>query len=353
MPSFTQKIALFALGGTLLLSACKPNHQELAEVGSLSEAVPVTTQELVPTQESLPIQAVGTLSSALEFKQSFKIGGVIDQIYVDAGDRFRKGQVLARLELKEIDAQVRKANEGVNKLERDAARVERLYADTVATLEQFQDIGTALEVAKADLEIALFNQQYAQIIAPRSGRVLRRLAEPGELIGPGTPVLFSRSEGEAALVLKVGLADRDIVRVSLGDSARVTFDAWPEETFTGLVRDIAPQADPMTGTFEVEIAVQSGSFPLRAGFIGQVQLFPRHNQSYFKIPMEAIVEADDRQVRVFMADTQAKTAREMVLPLSQIGDDFVFIDTASIPQNWPLILAGSAYLSENAPISIQ
>lgn len=347
------KTILFATVLALGFWGCKPNHQELAETGIESLSTPVTAEEIIVTDEIQPLKAVGMLSSATEYKQSFKIGGVIDQIYVDEGDQYRAGQVLARLEMKEISAQVKKAQEGVEKYERDAARVERLYADTVATLEQFQDIGTALELARADLEIAEYNQKYAQIIARQSGRVLRRLAEPGELVGPGTPVLFARCEGSAALVLKVGLADRDIVRVQIGDSARVAFDAWPEKTFEGEVRDIAPQADPMTGTFEVEIAVVTGNYPLRPGFIGQVELFPRNQQGFYKIPMEAIVEANDREVRIFMADTPTQTAREAILPLAQIHDEFVLVDTTNELPAGLLILAGSAFLSDQAPISIQ
>lgn len=342
-----------ALALLLLLSACKPDYQGLAGNENRSDAVAVTVQEVETTTEVPGVHAVGSLASEQEVKQTFKIGGIVNRIYVDEGDRFKAGQVLAELELREIDSQVRKAQEGVDKLLRDQDRVAQLYADTVATLEQFQDIGTALQVAKADLDIAVYNQRYARIVARSSGRVLKRLAEEGELLSPGMPVLLTSSEDKAAFVLKAGLVDRDVVRIRPGDSARVLLDAWPGEVFPAWVQAISPAADPMTGTFEVEFGLDARGFSFRNGFVGKVEVQPDSRSSFYKIPMEAIVEADDRQVKIFLADTVQFRAREQVFQLSQITDDFVLVDTQGLSIDLPLIVAGAAFLNSESSISIQ
>jgi len=143
---------------------------------------------------------------------------VIARVTVDPGDPVRAGQRLAVLELREIDAGLAKARSGAEKAERDLARARRLYQDSVMTLAQFQDTQTALQLATADLDAAAFNRRYAEILAPADGTVLRRLAEPGQTIAPGAPVLVlgSRARGQ---VVKVALADRDVVVVRRDDPA--------------------------------------------------------------------------------------------------------------------------------------
>ena len=153
-------------------------------------AAPVTDTVL-----ARPIVATGTVAPADEAALGFKIGGVIERIAVDAGDLVRAGQTLAALDLREIDAGLAKARSGAAKAERDLARARRLYADSVVTLAQFQDAETADELARADLEAAAFNRRYAVIVAPASGVVLRRAAEPGENIAAGATVLVVGSRG--------------------------------------------------------------------------------------------------------------------------------------------------------------
>ncbi|MGH7338233.1 MAG: efflux RND transporter periplasmic adaptor subunit, partial [Myxococcota bacterium] len=135
------------------------------------------------TRESvaLPVVATGTLGPKEEIALSFKIGGVVSRVLVDAGAQVAKGDTLAALDLREIDAAVTRAQSAADKAERDWARANRLYDDSVVALAQLQDAETGLDVARADLETARFNRRYAVIVAPAFGVVLRRHAEPGEL----------------------------------------------------------------------------------------------------------------------------------------------------------------------------
>ena len=94
------------------------------------------------------ISAIAAVINGAEAKPSFKTGGVIAKTMVSEGQNVKKGQLLARLNLAEIDAQLSQANEAANKAERDLTRARRLLADSVATLEQVQNASTALEVAK-------------------------------------------------------------------------------------------------------------------------------------------------------------------------------------------------------------
>ncbi|MEM0996894.1 MAG: efflux RND transporter periplasmic adaptor subunit [Bacteroidota bacterium] len=344
----------FALILLLALSACRQDHSQLAQVNADSLDARVTVQEIPITETPLTIEAVGLLSGTTEMKQSFKIGGVIDRIFVDEGQRYRAGQVLAVLETREIDAQVNKARQAVEKFQRDQVRIDNLYQDTVATLEQLQDIKTGLDVALADLEIAEYNQGYAQIVARNRGKVLRRFAEEGEMISPGMPVLMvSHTGGGGMFVLKVGLPDKDIVRLQPGDSAHLEFDAFPGEKFTAQIGTIAPQADPMTGSFAVELELESRGFPMRHGFVGKAEIFPRSGGAYYKVPIDAVVEANENEARIFLVDPETQTVAATTIPSGRIGPDYVLVDTSAIRLDRPVVLAGANYLEDGQKIAIQ
>ena len=124
----------------------------------------------------------------------------------------RKGQRLAEIEQTEVNAQVEQARQAHEKAKRDATRGERLYEDKVISLEQLQDLRTQAAVAEAGLNSAEFNWNYAAIIAPRDGTVLRRLAEERELVAAGTPVLVVGAQ-DRGFIVRTGLADREIVQV--------------------------------------------------------------------------------------------------------------------------------------------
>ena len=197
---------------SLALLSCKTEYPGQEPDLSITDApIPVQIVPISPSTDPIPIEAGGTIGSKSETRLSFKIGGIIDRTYKAEGQTVRKGQLLAQLKTTEIDAQVMKAEQAQEKAKRDLVRFERLYADSAATLETVQNLRTALEVAESDLRIANFNQQYARIIAPVSGRIVKRFAEAGELIGPGQPVYMLAGEGQRGYVLRVGVADRQML----------------------------------------------------------------------------------------------------------------------------------------------
>ena len=178
---------------SLVLAACgRADSRPPADI-----PVPVRVAAVSIEAVTRPVTATGTLGPKEEVTLSFKVGGVIGRILVDEGQSVRAGDTLALLDLSEIDAGVTRARSAAEKAERDVARARRLYTDSVATLEQVQNTETARDVAGAELETALFNRRYAVIVAPAAGVILRRSAEPGELVQPGTPILTlgSRSRG--------------------------------------------------------------------------------------------------------------------------------------------------------------
>jgi len=307
-------------------------------------AVPVVTEEI-----RRPIVATGTFGPKDEIALSFKIGGVVETVGVDAGATVRAGQTLAALHMREIDAALAKARSAADKAERDLERARALYADSVAPLSQLQDAETASDVARADLEAAAFNRQYAVVRAPADGVILRRAAEPGETVGPGTPVLVLGSRARGA-VLRVGLADRDVVRIRRGDTAAAHFDALPDRTFRGRVTEIGAAAAPGTGTYSVEVRLE-GAGALAAGMVGRVELFPTAGTTTSVVPVEAVLEADGDEGTVFALSDDGAHARRVRVRVALLDDGKVAV-THGLDGVGSVITDGAAWLMDGDAVRV-
>ncbi len=150
------------------------------------DAAPVRAEPAESLALSSNVRSVGILAPRDEIRLSFKTGGVVDRIAVDVGDAVRKGQLLAVIKRAEVDAAVAQASEAAEKARRGLERGRRLRADEVATEEQVEDLTTAYNVARSNLDAARFNARFARIEAPGDGVVLQRLAEQDELVQPGS-----------------------------------------------------------------------------------------------------------------------------------------------------------------------
>ena len=156
-----------------------------------TEAIPVTTAQVSTIQKPITITSTGLVKASSSTKYSFKIGGVIQDLKVDEGDRVRKGQLLAAIQLTEIEAQYEQAVLGQEKAQRDLDRVAALYADSIATLEDFQNVQTQLAISKETVEQVAFNKQFAKIYATADGYITRKIVNLGEVVAPGSPIFIA------------------------------------------------------------------------------------------------------------------------------------------------------------------
>ena len=298
------------------------------------------------------VRTVGTLAPRDEVRLAFKLGGIVDEVSVDAGDRVRQGQRLASLKRAEVDAAVEQASASLEKARRDLDRARQLRLDEVATEEQVEDLTTAWRVARANLETAQFNARFAHIEAPADGVVLQRLAEQDELVQAGEPVLVVGATGRGWIV-KVALADRDAVRVDAGNAAVVEFDAFPGRRYAGRVSRIDSAADPITGTFEAEIDIEPQGDRFARGLVARVELSLDGRRGVAAadtlVPVTALVEADGADATVYVVDEQAGVARLRPIEVGAIVGERVVVLRGLAPGE-QVVTDGAAWLREGAPV---
>jgi len=288
------------------------------------------------------VHTSGRLASKAEIKLSFKTGGIISKILVEEGQQVSEGQVLAQLNLSEIQAKVSQAELALEKAGRDHQRVENLYNDSVTTLEQLQNVTTALEIARSNVQVARFNLKYSTITAPANGKILMRLSEANEMTGPGHPVfLFASTDKD--WVVKTSITDKDIVRLNYDDSASVKFDAFPDTVFTALLIEKGTAADPYTGTYEVELKVDlDNNDKFSSGFIATVDIYSQYREKYFVVPVNALIEGYGSTGTVYITGSDS-TFKKTEVRIRQINKDNMYISDG-LSEGMEVITEGSAYL---------
>lgn len=339
------------LAAVMLLGCHREKPARVAETPH--QPVQVRLAPVIDTTIVQPVIASGVLAAKEEISLGFKIGGVIAQIEVDEGDVVRAGQLLATLELPEIAGAVAKAQAGVDQAERDLARAEALLADSVIPRSAWEGARTVAEVARADLEIARFNQRYAVIRAPSGGTVLRRSAEPGQQISGGSPVLVLASAARGQVV-RVGLSDRDMARVSLGDRATIRFETTPAVVH-GRVTRIAAATSAGSGTWSVEIALdaplRSGQGGVASGAIGSVAITPKRPESVRVIPIQALLEGDADSAVVYSLKVNGSdtTARRHRVTIGFLAGERVAVRDG-LNGAAEVVTDGAAYLQDGEPV---
>jgi membrane fusion protein, multidrug efflux system len=329
----------------LLLSGCgnEPVKTKGPDVAS------VKIVQVAPETISIPVHSTGILVSSEEMKLSFKTGGIIADIHVREGEKVKKGDLLASLNLSEINAQVNLARNGFDKATRDYNRVKNLYADSVTTLEQLQNVTTALDVAKSNLDVARFNLTHSIITAPEDGVILRQFVKTNELVASGYPVFLFGCSGKNWKV-KTGLSDRDIVRINPGDSAIITLDAWTGIKFSASVDQVGEMSNPMTGTYEIEMVLDKNNYRLATGFIAGVSIFPSRKETFIMIPVGAIVDANGNTGYAY-AVTDSMTVQKIKVEIVTIYGTKAAIrgNLNAIKQ---IVSEGAAYLRDGESVKI-
>lgn len=340
-----KNISLLPVLFIFLLTGCRNKGPEVsAEESTRVKVTPVVKKEI-----SIPVHSSGILAPAEEMKLSFKTGGIIEKVNVNEGQKVTKGALLASLDPVEIRSAVNQARNGYEKALRDFQRAENLYRDSVATLEMKQNESTALDVAGSTLEVAEFNLRHSEITAPSDGVILRQLARKNELIAAGYPVFLFGASGKYWKV-KTGLSDRDIVKVSPGDSATVTFDAYPSVKFMAVIGETGAMADPYTGTYETELLLEPGNYRLASGFIASVDILPSLKKTFATIPLGSITEADGLIGYVF-AMTDSGTVTKIKVNIQGMPGETAAV--TGIPENVrDVVIEGAAYLKDGMKVVV-
>ncbi|MEM1218736.1 MAG: efflux RND transporter periplasmic adaptor subunit, partial [Bacteroidota bacterium] len=191
--------------------------------------------------------------------------------------------------------------------------------------------------------------EFRALQAPTRGTILKKLAEGSELVGPGTPIVLFGTQDQAKVV-KVFVADKEVVHLGLGDPATLSFDAYPGKKFTGKVSEVASFADPYTGTYEVEISLDAAPQKLLSGFIASVEIAGQESQDLLKIPVDALLVANGIEGTVYVH--QNGKALKRSIQIYKLAQDHILVN-GGLQAGEEVIVRGAGYLSDQEPVLVQ
>lgn len=338
------------LGG--ILWTCSKREKKETATAVDESAVAIKLAPVKTGDYSLPIISSGLISTETESRLSFKVGGIVSKIYVKEGQDVSRGQLLASLDLTEIDAQVSQAKNNLEKTKRDLERGQRLLKDSAATLEQIQNLQTAFNVADESFRIASFNRQFSTIHANASGKVIRKFLNEGELVGAGTPVLMVNTAAQRDWIVKIGLPDVDWVRARKGDKAKIYTDAYPDEFLEGDLNVINEGADVVSGLYQAEVRVKAGNKKLASGLFAKVEIQPSAKKKLQSVPIEAIVEGEGKKAFVFIVKNDKKSVQKLSITIAFLESQTAFV-LDGLSNVSEVVTAGSAFLTENSVVKVE
>lgn len=334
----------------LLLSGCG-KEMELSTFPMPVEAIPVNVIFLSQAEVSGSVHSSGQFTTDDETMLSFKTGGIIDRIYIKEGDKIKKGQLLATLNLTEISALVNQTQIAYEKALRDYDRIENLRKDSVATLEQLQNSKTGLELARQQLNAAKFNLQYSEIRAAHDGVVLQKLANEGQITGQGMPVLKTSSKGVTDWILRVAVSDKEWAKITLGDKANVQIEALNINDMQAYVSSKAENADQMTGCFLIDLKLNnSRNLNIASGMFGKAEIRLSEKNLVWQIPYDALLDGNSDQGFVFVTNDNIN-AFKVPVTIDAIDGKSVLV-SKGLDEYKSLVVSGSAYLKDKSVINV-
>jgi len=288
--------------------------------------MPVEFADVKRTAVAEQILVVGNLIGEATVQVVPRVNGRLQSVDVKLGDPVRRGQLIARVEDREIQEQVRQAEASyqvsqASIRQRDADlklaktnldRSKNLYERQLLPQQTYDDTQARYEAALAQIDLARaqFEQAKARldelkitlsntlIVSPVDGFVGKRFLDPGAFASTNAPIA---SVVDISLVRMVAnLVERDVRRVPAGTRAQVEVDAFPGEKFAGRVSRVAPVFDPATRTAEMEIEVPNPGFRLKPGMYARVQLTVDTRADALTIPRAALIAIDGKN-GVFVA----------------------------------------------------
>ncbi|WNB74830.1 efflux RND transporter periplasmic adaptor subunit [Methylomonas koyamae] len=296
-------LALGVLGGD---SKTKPGTTSIAARTVPANAATVRIARQAETGSSV---WQGTLRSRLAVKIAPKLNARIVEMPVHPGDRLKKGQLIAKLDDRDLQAAYNAANAAYVAAQAQAAqagadekRIVDLYQKQAATRQNYDAVIAQAKAARAMANQAASAAQQSKVMlgenvlyAPFDGVVGERFQEPGDMAVPNRPVISFHQPDD--LRLEAAIASQCAVQLELGATVSVRIDAL-RQTLAGTIDEISPEIDPQTLTQQVKVNLPKTP-GLQHGQFAWLETRCQASQAVLLVPASAIVQFGQLQaVRV-------------------------------------------------------
>ena len=321
---------------------------------------------------STEITVVGNLVGAATIEAVPKVAGRLEAVSVRLGDRVSRGQLIAKVEDREIQEQVKQAQASydvsaatIRQREADLKlaqtnldRSRNLYERQLIPKQTFDDTDARYQAALAQLDLA--RAQFAQaqarldelkinlsntaITSPVSGFIGKRVLDPGAWVTPNSSFISVVDISVVRLVANI--VEKDVRRITEGLPANVEVDAYPGEKFGGKVAHMSPVLDPATRTGQIEVEISNPSFRLKPGMYAKVAFTVDKKEQALVIPTAALVDlGGNRGVFTPGATEQGQVANFKKIDVGIVNQTLAEV-TSGLAEGDSIVTTGAAALRE-------
>ncbi|MFR9564491.1 MAG: efflux RND transporter periplasmic adaptor subunit [Rikenellaceae bacterium] len=261
----------------------------------------ITKQNIVQS-----VTATGTVEPVTTVDIGTQVSGILTTLYVDYNSVVKEGQVIAELDkstlILERDSKRNSVNMAQSELKYQTANYKRVKAlhddgliadsDYEVALYNFENATNNLEIAKNDLEKAETNLGYATIYSPIDGVVLSKSVEEGQTVASSfsTPTLFTVAADLKDMQIIADVDEADIGNVTEGQKATFSVDAFPLDTFEGVITQVRQEGIEESNviTYEVVISAANPDLKLKPGLTANIEIFTLNEQCDMTISSAAL-----------------------------------------------------------------
>jgi HlyD family secretion protein len=259
------------------------------------------------------VTATGELQPVYKVDVGTQVSGILERIYVDFNSVVKKGQLLAELDRSNLNEQLKTAQASVSNAQSNLTlaqqqydRIKVLYDNKAATLEAYESAVNSLNLAKnqlktaqSELSRAQTNLSYATIYSPIDGVVMNKAVEEGQTVAASfnTPTLFTIANDLTKMQVEAKVDEADIGEVKAGQPVIFTVDAFPDDVFTGTVKEVRinPTVTANVVTYTVIIDAPNPESKLFPGMTASVTITTK-KESGVCIPMTALFASIDPEM---------------------------------------------------------
>lgn len=342
-------LIIVVLGGIALVlkSNKKKNDAQTALVSEGSGAISVRVATVKKEAVDLDFSANGNFIPKQELNFLSENAGRVTKIFVDEGDRVRKGQVLAHVDAEIINTDRETAQATLENAIRDEARYVSSFKTGGVTQQQLDQAKLATRNAKLRLQSSARRVNDANIKSPIDGIVNKRYIEVGAFLTAQGTQLFELVD-VSKLKLKVNVNESQVANLKVGNTVQIKSNVFPADNFSGKITFIAAKADA-TLNFPVEIeVVNNHANTIKAGMYGTaIFKFPAQAAT-ITIPRGSFVGSVSSNQIFVMEDGKTAKIRKVIAGRI-IGDQVEILD--GLKEGETVIISGQINLVDGSPVT--
>ncbi len=341
--------ALWGILLLLLLTSCDRTESNVKAERAVSgrASVKVSVMEVQPTKIRDVLILPGETQAWEDVRVSSEMDGLIEWIGPKEGERVRKGEIIARIDVAARKAALDRAGASFKLADELFKRRESLFQRGIISKEDLDKAATERAVAESNLRQSQVEYERGFLRAPISGLVNHLYADSGEYVAKGSPILDLVNVDR--IKIQIHVPEMDIRFIKEGDQALVTVDALPGRHLTGKVDFVSYKADPLTKTFRVQVTVENISKEIRPGMIARVALLRREVPDALVVPLFALVNKGGERV-LFVEKDGVAMARTVSIGI--IEGERVQI-TGGLSPGERVIVSGHMELEEGMQVEVQ